>query len=126
MKPTEHTMASWDGTELFYRAWIPPGGGKKGLLLFHRGHDTRMRMTEDQRPPRADVIEVAVAVDIDEESALAASDEGRLSANGAEGPRGTVDAAGDDLRGSLVQLARARLRGRLLSYYVPPTPHSRE
>ena len=23
MEPTEHTMTSWDGTELFYRAWIP-------------------------------------------------------------------------------------------------------
>ena len=37
--PTEHTMASWDGVELFYRAWAPEKPANKALLLFHRGHE---------------------------------------------------------------------------------------
>ena len=39
MDVTEHTMISWDGAELFYRAWIPPKAKDKALLLFHRGHE---------------------------------------------------------------------------------------
>ncbi len=30
---------TWDGTELFYRAWIPQKPTNKALLLFHRGHE---------------------------------------------------------------------------------------
>src|SRR5689334_23848990 len=36
---TENTFASWDGAELFYRAWIPTKSTNKALLLFHRGHE---------------------------------------------------------------------------------------
>ena len=32
-------MRSWDGAELFYRAWIPQERTNKALLLFHRGHE---------------------------------------------------------------------------------------
>ena len=40
-------MASWDGTELFYRAWWPEGKkAKKALLLFHRGHEHSGRWQE--------------------------------------------------------------------------------
>lgn len=39
MNPTENKMTSWDGTELFYRAWLPATAAKKALLLFHRGHE---------------------------------------------------------------------------------------
>lgn len=39
MQPTEYTMSSWDGAELFYRAWIPEQRTEKALLLFHRGHE---------------------------------------------------------------------------------------
>src|SRR5213592_618060 len=39
MKATEHTMRSWDGAELFYRAWIPQERTDKAVLLFHRGHE---------------------------------------------------------------------------------------
>jgi alpha-beta hydrolase superfamily lysophospholipase/SAM-dependent methyltransferase len=46
MKPTEHTMTSWDGVELFYRAWIPQSGPNKALLLFHRGHEHSGRWQE--------------------------------------------------------------------------------
>src|SRR5436305_1364531 len=39
MKPTENTFRSWDGADLFYRAWVPVGGAQRALLLFHRGHE---------------------------------------------------------------------------------------
>jgi alpha-beta hydrolase superfamily lysophospholipase/SAM-dependent methyltransferase len=39
METTEHVMKSWDGTELFYRAWIPRKPTDKAVLLFHRGHE---------------------------------------------------------------------------------------
>ena len=39
MEAIEHTMTSWDGTELFYRAWIPCEPSDKAILLFHRGHE---------------------------------------------------------------------------------------
>lgn len=38
-KPTEHTFTTSDGTELFYRAWLPAKPTDKALLLFHRGHE---------------------------------------------------------------------------------------
>src|SRR5437764_9471116 len=46
MDMTEHTMVSWDGAELFYRAWIPPRTKDKALLLFHRGHEHSGRWKE--------------------------------------------------------------------------------
>jgi alpha-beta hydrolase superfamily lysophospholipase/SAM-dependent methyltransferase len=46
MKPTEHIFRSWDGTELFYRAWLPMKRPGKALLLFHRGHEHSGRWQE--------------------------------------------------------------------------------
>ncbi len=46
MKPTEHIFKSWDGTELFYRAWLPAKQPGKALLLFHRGHEHSGRWQE--------------------------------------------------------------------------------
>ncbi len=39
LQVTEHTMQSWDGTELFYRAWRPQEKPKRAIILFHRGHE---------------------------------------------------------------------------------------
>ncbi|HEY2142827.1 MAG TPA: bifunctional alpha/beta hydrolase/class I SAM-dependent methyltransferase [Candidatus Udaeobacter sp.] len=39
-------MASWDGTELFYRAWVPREATNKAILLFHRGHEHSGRWDE--------------------------------------------------------------------------------
>src|SRR5438034_5791547 len=39
MEATESAMKSWDGAELFYRAWIPREPTDKAILLFHRGHE---------------------------------------------------------------------------------------
>jgi alpha-beta hydrolase superfamily lysophospholipase/SAM-dependent methyltransferase len=46
MPATEHAVASWDGTELFYRAWLPATSPNKALLLFHRGHEHSGRWQE--------------------------------------------------------------------------------
>ena len=39
-------MSSWDGAQLFYRAWIPEAPTQKALLLFHRGHEHSGRWSE--------------------------------------------------------------------------------
>lgn len=39
-------MTTWDGTKLFYRAWQPATASKKGLILFHRGHEHSGRFQE--------------------------------------------------------------------------------
>src|ERR1051325_7178883 len=46
MERVERTFASWDGAELFFRAWIPNDGTNKALLLFHRGHEHSGRWQE--------------------------------------------------------------------------------
>src|SRR6266702_8946232 len=46
MEVTEQTFPSWDGAELFYRAWIPRKPANKALLLFHRGHEHSGRWQE--------------------------------------------------------------------------------
>jgi alpha-beta hydrolase superfamily lysophospholipase len=46
MQSTEHTFRTWDGVELFYRAWLPAGGASRALLLFHRGHEHSARWQE--------------------------------------------------------------------------------
>ncbi len=46
MEATEETFVSWDGTDLFYRAWMPDRFADKALLLFHRGHEHSGRWQE--------------------------------------------------------------------------------
>ena len=55
-------------------------------------------MAEDQRPPGEDVVDVAVAVDVDEVRALAALDEERRAADGSERADGRADAAWQQAR----------------------------
>ncbi|HZK81130.1 MAG TPA: bifunctional alpha/beta hydrolase/class I SAM-dependent methyltransferase [Humisphaera sp.] len=43
---TEHTLKSWDGAEIFYRAWIPDAPASNAVLLFHRGHEHSARWQE--------------------------------------------------------------------------------
>jgi alpha-beta hydrolase superfamily lysophospholipase/SAM-dependent methyltransferase len=38
-EPTEHFLPMEDGTELFYRAWLPARPAQRALFLFHRGHE---------------------------------------------------------------------------------------
>src|SRR5215510_2287185 len=36
---TERFFTTWDGTRLFFRAWLPDAPAKRALVLFHRGHE---------------------------------------------------------------------------------------
>ncbi len=47
---SEHSFRSWDGTELFYRAWLPERKTDRAVVLFHRGHEHsgRWQDTVDQ------------------------------------------------------------------------------
>ena len=42
----EQRFSSWDGAELFYRAWIPARPTRKVLILIHRGHEHSGRWQE--------------------------------------------------------------------------------
>ena len=64
MKALERTFTTWDGQDLFYRAWLPEINAetissrarvsmpnrlppiRKALLLFHRGHEHSGRWEE--------------------------------------------------------------------------------
>lgn len=46
LQPSEHSMTTWDGVKLFYRAWQPPTPNKKALILVHRGHEHSGRFQE--------------------------------------------------------------------------------
>jgi alpha-beta hydrolase superfamily lysophospholipase/SAM-dependent methyltransferase len=46
MDAIENSFPSWDGAQLFYRAWIPDVPTEKALLLFHRGHEHSGRWSE--------------------------------------------------------------------------------
>lgn len=39
LQVSENTMTSWDGTQLFYRSWLPEKKAKRAIILFHRGHE---------------------------------------------------------------------------------------
>ena len=42
----EHNFASWDGTPLFYRSWLPQQAFDKIIVLLHRGHEHSARLAE--------------------------------------------------------------------------------
>ena len=43
---TEHSFTSFDGSTLFYRAWMPERPAAHAVLLFHRGHEHSGRWQE--------------------------------------------------------------------------------
>ena len=60
-------------------------------------------MTENQRTPRADVVDVTVAVGIPNVRAFASNQERRLAADRPKCPDRRIDSAGNKLLGSLLQ-----------------------
>src|SRR5262252_4585439 len=70
-----------------------------------------MAMAKDQRPPGADVIQVAIAVEVENVRPVTALDERRLPADCTERPRRAIDAAGNDSAGALEGLSAACSRG---------------
>lgn len=41
---TENRMTTWDGSELFYRAWLPKKPSTRAIVIFHRGHEHSGRL----------------------------------------------------------------------------------
>ena len=83
----------------------PAVGAPKDVPSCRGGHDRLddlgVGVAVDERPPRADVVDVAVAVDVDELRALAALDEDRRRpADRRHRPHRRVDPAGDELLGA--------------------------
>src|SRR5204862_342169 len=72
---------------------------ERGLL--HRLQHGGVAVAEDHRAPGADVVDVALALGVDDGRALGAGDEARRAADGAEGAHRGVDAARYDLLGAL-------------------------
>ena len=105
--------------------------------LGDRLDDRRMRVAADQRAPRADPVDVAMAVDVDQLEALAAIDEDRvLAADRAHRPHGGVDPAREQADGAGVEdfELRVSIAGRIrqarsgliaLTRSPLPTPRSR-
>src|SRR5262245_12668988 len=46
VQASEHTLDLWDGTELFYRAWLPAKPVQRAVFLFHRGHEHSGRFSD--------------------------------------------------------------------------------
>ena len=81
------------------------GGSEAGAFggsLLDGFDDGREGVAEDHGSPGAEEIEVAVAVFVVEPGAFGSGEKGRLSANGAEGADGGVDASGEELFGPLL------------------------
>ncbi len=45
-QPTEAYFESWDGTELFFRAWPAKAASDKALIFLHRGHEHSGRIAQ--------------------------------------------------------------------------------
>ena len=93
--------------ELGRRAEGKPPRGRGANVREH----FRVRVAEDHRPPRPDVVDVAVAVDVDEPRALALAEEDGRSADGAKGAHRGVHPAGDDALRGLKELLAAFVHG---------------
>src|SRR5579883_2755853 len=74
--------------------------GADGESAFERGEDFRVPVSQQQRAPRADVIDVFAAIGIENVGAFAARDEGRVAADAAAGTDGRIDAARNELLGA--------------------------
>src|SRR5690606_9609462 len=70
-------------------------------LRLHRRDDRGMRVAQDERAPRPDMVEIAGAVGVPDVRAFAARDEARRAADGAERAHRRVHAAGHEPRRAL-------------------------
>src|SRR5207245_8496376 len=86
----------------------------------------RRRVTEDQRSPGTEEIEVRPAVDVPDAGALTARDEERLTADAAKRPDRAVDAAGNQTGGGFEEALRvAHQKLRPSSAPIPNRSQSR-
>src|SRR2546423_1449145 len=68
--------------------------------LYHRW----MGVTENRRPPRLHIIEIAISIRVIQIWAMSMIDKGRLASHGAKGPHGAIDA-------SRQEFLRLRIKG---------------
>jgi hypothetical protein len=89
-----HNLADQIGNVDLAARWraVARAASKNVLQCFHH---RRMPVTQNHRPPGADVIEVTVAVFVVETRAVGPFDEHRIAAHGLEGASGRVDASRD-------------------------------
>jgi hypothetical protein len=73
----------------------------------HRGDDVGVAMSEDHRPPRANVVDVLAPVFVDEARAPRLAEEHRSAPDGPKGAHRGIDAAGNDALRTFKQLAAA-------------------
>ena len=78
----------------------------------------RVIVPEDHRSPRADVIDVAVAVDVEQVCPFGTVEEDRLAADAAERPGGTVHPAGHELFGPVKRTFTSLSRHSFLTIRV--------
>src|SRR5690554_4699860 len=69
-------------------------------------------MSEDERPVRADIIDVLDPIDVPDARAVATCEDDGVAAHGSVGAHGRVDATGQHLAGSLHRGLRGRTSGR--------------
>ena len=75
-------------------------------LIGNGGGDTGICVAQDQRAPRAHVVEQLVAIRVVQVLARTTFDDQRLAADGAERAHGAIHAADEDLFGAFENLAR--------------------
>ena len=96
-----HHFNGWNGVDdQFGQLDFAAGGRAKAGAEFENSReriDNWRAMTEEQRAPGANVVDVFVAIDIEEMRAFAAEDEARSTAHAAKSAHGRVNATGDDL-----------------------------
>ena len=86
----------------------------------HRLHHHGVSVTQNQGTPGADVVQIAVAVDVHEVGSARARDEDRIPADEAHRPHGAVHAPGQELLRPPEQLGRSGAAG----YGVCVSSHS--
>ena len=75
--------------------------GSPACRFFDCPHNPSVRVPQDERSPRADVIQVLVAVDVVEVRPFPAHDEERMTAHGAEGAGGAIHTSGNHSEGAV-------------------------
>ena len=102
-----HVDRRHQGDDGFGQFDLALGGGaereafERGFL--HRFEYRRMAVAQNHRAPRADVVDVALAVGVPHVSALRPGDKARRAADGLEGAHRRIDAAGNDGLGAAKQ-----------------------
>ena len=77
--------------------------GAIAIGLLHGCNHAREGVSQDQRSPRADVVDVFIAVGVPDAGTFAAHDVRRLAANGFEGTHRRIHPAGDYARGASME-----------------------